>query len=94
MLPRAIRTEATGGLTDITRLAGLLQRAKGHTRVRRLYRVCSELNRPCPFSTEPIVSSTAFPSFHFTGRERVLFDKAKTKKARCSERNYLKSMGL
>ena len=36
---RATNRIAAHGLTDITRLAGLLQRAEGHLRVRRLARV-------------------------------------------------------
>ena len=39
VLLRATRMDAAHGLTDITRLAGLLQRAEGHIRVRRLDRV-------------------------------------------------------
>jgi ATP-dependent Lhr-like helicase len=39
ILLRATRADAAGGLTDLGRLAGMLARAQGHIRVRRLDRV-------------------------------------------------------
>jgi ATP-dependent Lhr-like helicase len=39
VLLRATRADAAGGLTDLGRIAGMLDRAQGHVRVRRLDRV-------------------------------------------------------
>jgi ATP-dependent Lhr-like helicase len=39
VLLRATRADAAGGLTDLGRVAGMLDRARGHVRVRRLDRV-------------------------------------------------------
>ncbi len=39
ILLRATRADAAGGLTDLGRIAGMLDRARGHVRVRRLDRV-------------------------------------------------------
>ena len=39
ILLRATRADAAGGLTDLSRIAGMLDRARGHVRVRRLDRV-------------------------------------------------------